>query len=163
MQGAHRPWIGVCATREEGEISPKSEYHALKLLRNSNMEGTEFAPNMTYHTSTHERNPMRNRMAKKKFNKGPNQGSSNSGSTRCGISTLVWLACAILASSHGNGLEAYGRQPGQEVIHKMHLGPPGLSNPCLPSYASNTYKAGVRSELTKHTPAKSERIKLSMA
>ena len=136
---------------KEGEISPKNKFHNLESMRNSNDEGTEFALNTTKHTNIHERKPMRNSMAKRSSkNKGPNQGSPNSGSTRCGINTLVLLACAMMVSSHGNGLETYGRQPGQEVIHKMHLGPPGFSKPYLPSYASNTYKAGVRSELTNH-------------
>ena len=72
--------------------------------------------------------------------------------SRCTLSTIMLLVCAMVASGH-SGVQTYGRQPEKEVIHKMHLGPPGLMNPYLPSYESNTYKAGVRHELTNHTYA----------
>ena len=57
----------------------------------------------------------------------------------------------MLASSHG-GINTYGRMPEQEVC-KFRLGPPGLSNPYMPSYESNTFTKGVRHELAHHTYA----------
>ena len=78
--------------------------------------------------------------------------SKNGGRSRCTLSTIMLLVWAMVASGH-SGVQTYGRQPENEVIHKMRLGPPGLMNPYMPSYESNTYKDGVRNELTNHTYA----------
>ena len=65
----------------------------------------------------------------------------------CGISTIILLLCVLLASGHGEL-----NQRGVEKASFFTLGPPGLTNPHMPSYKSLIFdKKQVQTELTQHT------------
>ena len=72
--------------------------------------------------------------------------TDSGGKSKCGFSILMLLACAMLANSHREMSHGYD----EKACH-FKLGPPGLSNPHMPSYDSNIVSKGVRNELTHHT------------
>ena len=144
------------------EIMSESERHKLPLKRGNRckcclfvkhsaftwLPGTADAFSSNNHTHTYLRTrAMRNSInitigpPKSNTIKGPHKGPQVGGSARCSINIVVLLACAMMAMGHGHsGVDSYGRRPDEEVLHKIRLDPPGLTNPHLPSYASNTYQ-----------------------
>ena len=73
---------------------------------------------------------------------------SNAG--RIAPKALMILMGLALASAH-TAEESYGRQPQLEVVKIKGLSPPGLTHASLPSYLSNNYSKGIRTEPEHHT------------
>ena len=78
--------------------------------------------------------------------------SDSSRSGRLTPKSFIFIIGLAIATAH-TAEDSYGRQPHLEVTKVKGLSPPGLAHECLPSYSSNTYFKGVRTEPKQNTIA----------